>query len=609
MRRRYAYDYTYLAPLAFIDKVPGLGFTLDWALLVLRQLVEVLINQVAVELDRDLSAIAADLEKLDRAYESGEHLKAGGILVGLLADLAKEKPSLGDLHASLRSLLGELRHLEAGALDVIKALCAHITGAEVDHVERFDSLADYEALFRTLPLPPSASTFETDASFAEMRVAGPNPLVLARYRAQAKFPVTEAMYQRVMGTGDSLAKAEAEGRLYAVDFALFDGALAGSYPEAQKYFAAPIALFAVPAAGPAPRRMVPVAIQCGQRPGPGNPIIQPPVDAKDAAGAAAWRYAKTVVQTADGNYHEAISHLGQTHLVVEPFVVATLNQLPDTHPIGRLLRPHFEGTLLINDLARKSLIAPGGAVDELLQGTVDQDRVVAAQGARMVLRDFDAHGLHAELAARGVDDPAALPHYPYRDAALAVHGAIAGWVEGYVRRYYPTEDAPGADAALQAWMRELRAHDGGRMAGIGEDGGVKTAGYLAEVLTEVIWRASGQHAAVNFPQKEIMSYPPAMPLGGYAPPPDGRPLSEEEWFLLLPPRKPAMTQVNVGTLLGGVYYTQLGQYEAGYFDDAAVEALLAQFQGALAALDAKFATAWPDYPFLRPSRIPQSINI
>ncbi len=45
------------------------------------------------------------------------------------------------------------------------------------------SLDDYKNLFKTLPLPAIAGTFQDDGVFADMRVAGPNPLVIANSRS------------------------------------------------------------------------------------------------------------------------------------------------------------------------------------------------------------------------------------------------------------------------------------------------------------------------------------------------------------------------------------------------------------------------------------------
>lgn len=608
MPRRHKYNDTYLPPLAFIDHVPGLGFTLGWAFRVLVQLIRVIINGLTYRFGQSLDDLSKDVAAFEAHVQKDQYMRAGVRLVGILRQLSDYDEDCAACHDTMLRISGKRAFLENEIFSIIEKLCRKLH--EQPAPDSFDSLKDYNDMFVTIPLPSIAKTFQTDEAFAWMRVAGPNPMVLARLNApKANFPVNDTIYQAVMGTDDNLAAAISDGRVYIADYARLNGALAGSYPKEQKYMAAPMAMFAVPKSGPTPRKLVPVAIQCQQEPGPKNPIFSPPTSANDTQATFNWTMAKTAVQTADGNYHEAISHLGQTHLVIEPFVVATLNNLDEDHPVGKLLSPHFEGTLLINNLAQSSLIAAGGTVDTVMQGTIDQDRVLASLGTMSILRDFNHQGPLESLQQRQVADTNKLPYYPYRDAALAVFDAIAEWVTGYVAVYYPNQDDPAADAALQDWLSELLAHDGGRLANVGEDGGIKTRDYLAKLLSKVIFIASAQHAAVNFPQKSVMSYTPAMPLANYTPAPDGRTLCEQTWFAQLPPKQPTTSQMNIGQLLGGVYYTQLGQYDADHFDKQAVKDLLAAFQHQLAKLDNTLANQFPDYPHLRPSRIPQSINI
>ena len=108
------------------------------------------------------------------------------------------------------------------------------------------SLDDYDALFATIPLPEIRKSFEEDRSFARLRLAGANPLMLQRVAAPARnFPVTEAHYQRAMAdSGDSLAAAGAEGRLFEIDYGILDGLPAGTFPGAhtRKYVVAPLAV-------------------------------------------------------------------------------------------------------------------------------------------------------------------------------------------------------------------------------------------------------------------------------------------------------------------------------------------------------------------------------
>ena len=50
---------------------------------------------------------------------------------------------------------------------------------------------------------------------------------------------------------------------------------------------------------------------------------------------------------------------------MEAYAVATMRDLPDSHPINKLLRPHFRYTMAINTAARATLINNGGIIDNL----------------------------------------------------------------------------------------------------------------------------------------------------------------------------------------------------------------------------------------------------
>jgi arachidonate 15-lipoxygenase len=212
------------------------------------------------------------------------------------------------------------------------------------------------------------------------------------------------------------------------------------------------------------------------------------------------------------------------------------------------------------------------------------------------------------FSARGVADPASLPVYPFRDDSLLYWNALKEWVADYVGLYYLTDQQVQLDTELTQWRRELSANDGGRVAGFDS---LSTVGELVNTLTLILYTCSVQHAAVNFPQYDLMSYIPNMPLAAYAPPPTQKSGATLEDFLaMLPPMDMAELQMELGYLLGTVHYTQLGQYEP--FADPRVEQPLRKLQQRLAAIGASIQErnlSRRPYTFLNPAGVPQSINV
>jgi len=571
-RRTYRYDYEAYPPLALAAEVPPQDEPPPgWKLRASEKMVALGINSAKVD---DAEGVTAAHHAAMAALITAE--RSGGM-----------KAALNELNRLIKE--GESSGRPAG-------------------------LESYRELFQEIELPAVAGTYREDATFAEERVSGANPMWIRRVDAMPEhFPVTEAHFQAALdfqgalGEGDSLEAARQEGRLYLADYAVLAEAEGGTYPDGQKYVTPSMALFAVPPAGAADRRLKPVAIQSGQTPSAETPVLTP-------RDGDAWLIAKTRVQTADGNVHQAISHLGHTHMVVEPFVLATHRQLAPTHPLHVLLSPHFEGTLSINESANTTLLAPKGGVDMVMAGTIGYSREVAASAASSWR--FDAARFPTDLATRGVDDPDALPHYPYRDDGRLIWDAIHAWVDAYVRLYYPSDAEVVADTELQAWAAEVISPEGGRIKGFGQEGRLQTRDYLIDALTHLLYTGSAQHAAVNFPQFTSMSFVPNWPLASYTPLGGGS--SAQDYLDLLPPMDAAHMQMSLGYLLGTLYYSELGNYPHHdvffeYFSDRRVHAPAKQFRetldGVEAVIHGRNATRPVVYPHLLPSKIPQSINI
>jgi arachidonate 15-lipoxygenase len=562
----YRYNYTYVSPLAIVERLPVKDeFSFEWLKIVAECVATMLSNRTELEVAsefRDFHTARLNLMKL--LIEAAE-LKVGG-LRQMVVDVLKFDMRVGASN------------------------------------ERAKTLDDFRNLFRTIGLPPVASDFGDDRAFAWLRVAGPNPVMLHRQKARdERITISDAEFALVI-PGDSQDAALADGRLYLADYAILDGAAQGDYPNGRKYLYAPLALFVIDRTT---HLLRPVAIQCRQQPAQYNPVFTP-LDGHN------WLLAKTIVEIADGNVHEAVTHLARTHLFIEPFVLATFRQLAPSHPLARLLAPHFEGTLAINEAAWRHLVANKGAVDKLCGGSIEASRGLAVKAVQTHLV---SHAMFPRtFADRGVDDVGLFPHYPYRDDSLLYWNAIGQWVSDYLQLYYHSDEEVSQDSELQAWYRELAAQEGGRISGLADGGTISRVADLCDLATLILSTCSVQHAAVNFPQYDIMSYVPQMPLAGYSAAPTAKTgATEADYLAMLPTLDVAELQVELGYILGSVRYTQLGRYRADWFDDQRVLKPMADFQKNIAAIGAtiterNLARLRP-YGFLEPAGIPQSINI
>lgn len=508
------------------------------------------------------------------------------------------------------------------------------------------TLADYDNMFHIdgIPLPDIHTYFQAregnegwfeDSFFANLRTAGFNPMVIQGVSTipDAFLEMSDAQYQTAVGAGfesDTLPTAAAEGRLYFCDYSVLKDLIAdhdtnagGSFPKGnQKYIYTAQALFALPptASNDKPASLQSVAIRLRSD----GPLFYPN-DPSDTYSGRAWTQAKYAVNSADGNHHELFSHLGWTHLVIEPFAVCTQRNLSESHPLYKLLVPHFEGTIFINDLAASNLIAPKGQVNEILASTIEAAESLAVKARAINTKGyfkFNQQFVKKELAARNVMSKKLL--FPYRDDALRVSQAIQDWACDYVDIYYKSDEDVQNDVELQNWAGELVSTEkqGGQIQDFGDNVSDKIIGtkdYLKDALSLIIFTSSAQHAAVNFAQASIMLYIPAFPGGLYVQAPNAIPSTVDTYSPdgkragLLTPDGVTKVQLDLLAILGGVYYTQLGQYDSDQFNDKQVEVALNRFQRNLEGIGVQIEEENKkrplSYPYFIPDQIPQSINI
>lgn len=422
------------------------------------------------------------------------------------------------------------------------------------------------------------------------------------------FDVSEDQYRSVMGGGDSLARAAAEGRLFIADYR--DCA---ALPRAQwnsgildvsndRYLYAPMALFAWrPSTASEPGRLVAVAVQCAQV-GPHAKVFTP----KDGTR---WKMACTVVQSADANVQEMVYHLPRTHVVMEAAVLSARRHLAANHPLRILLEPHFRYTLAINDYAVHHLIAPGGQVERLLGSTLSGSLTMLARS----LSDFDFASLtpDRDVVSRGVEQSDGLPDYPWRDDALLVWDALRRFVDGYVRLYYADDATVCRDGELRGFVSAFGDRDAGAIRGVPC---VEDIDGLTWLIAAIVWTATCAHSALNYAQFPGGGFVPNAPGALYAEAPTEKTVdTEERWMAMLPPMHQALLQFNILYQLSSIQVTRLGRYPWGWFEDRRVRTLLRAFRRDLDRAEseilARDAARFLPYPHLRPSRTGQSVFI
>jgi arachidonate 15-lipoxygenase len=505
-------------------------------------------------------------------------------------------------------------------------LPANMLAANVrSFLDPLDDLQDYEDFFTVLPLPQVAKIYQTDRSFAEQRLSGANPMVLRlldatdpRGEILAKLPNLQSSFD--------VRKQLQDKNIYIADYTGTDKyyrgpskVQGGTYEKGRKYLPKPRAFFMWRWTGIRDRgEMAPIAIQLN--PKSGSHVytpFDPPLD---------WLFAKLCVQVADANHHEMSSHLGRTHLVMEPIAIVTARQLAYNHPLNLLLKPHFRFMLTNNELARTRLIASGGPVDELLGGTLAETIELSREACSTW--SIDQFSLPTELKNRGMDDTKQLPHYPYRDDGLLLWNAIKTFVSGFLKYYYPTDVAIAQDIELQNWAKELASETGGKVKGMPPR--LDTVQQLIEIVTTVIFTCGPQHSAVNYTQHEYMSFAANMPLAAYRDIPaitaQDRPevITKKDVLQLLPPYKRAADQLQILFVLSAYQYDRLGYYDKSFreiyqksFDEVfagtPIQQLVKEFQQNLnmaeQKIDANNQKRVIPYIALKPSLVLNSISI
>lgn len=555
-----------------------------------------------VRSERMRAARSAQLERR-RAMYPWRPAEATSGLPGAL-DISKTRPLPRD----------ELyRGLTDGSYEVVFAkTMAALKLATPKLFSAWNGLVDIFDLFKGIEVPTVAQRWQDDYEFARQAVQGVSPLYIELVTELPRgLPLADADVRGLLSPGTSIADALASGRVFLLDFEVL-----GDIPmyrkvdekgvEERRYAPPARCLLYLDDTG----KLRPIAIQLGRDPEQ-DPVFTPNDSEHD------WLAAKMFARCSEGNAHQMIDHALRTHFVMEPFVMATMRNLPDPHPVYKLLRRHFRYTLAINEGARVTLLDSGGVFDDFI-ATGGPDKGHVKLGQKAFARWKLSHNKpRPDFERRGVLDREILPHYPYRDDALALWDAIEEYVGGVLRCFYRSDADLVNDAEMQAFWSDLRTH------GLPPDklpcDELGRVADLVDILTTVVFTVSVQHCAVNYLQYDHYAFVPNAPLCMRAPPPAKKGvLRAEDLAAMIPTKAQTQWQLAIGRALASFgddeeFLLHEGGWVEAYFTEPDVIAAQERFHARLAAVGAavKARNAESEVPYtvLSPDRIPCGITI
>jgi arachidonate 5-lipoxygenase len=470
--------------------------------------------------------------------------------------------------------------------------------------KRWESVEDIKQAYKfglSAPVGSQNGHWDNDVWFGLQRVQGCNPFLLTRCKEiPTKMPVDIKRVEKILGA--NLDETLSKSRLFIVDLSMMDDVIC----KDDRKVAAPIALFYLDKKD----TLLPLAIQLYQQPDDENPIFY-----KDDHSHT-WQMAKLWYNHADANYHQSVSHLGFTHLMMEGASICTHRQLSTDHPIYKLLAPHFLYLMAINSAAIQTLVNPGGWVDQATSvGVVGMFELIrrASEKWRM-----DVHGNpNVEFEERGVIDAKVLPNYPYRDDALAIYSAIRTYVKTVVEFFYDTTATVQQDYELQAWAAELvkgKTRGGCGLRGIPGNGHFTTTEQLITTISGIIYTCSVVHAGANFNQYDEYGFPPNYPLYLEGPVPTKKiNFTEKDIVNQLPSRDITLNTMAITTILSRKGTQPLGEFEVKFMYDAVAVKAAQTFRTQLKEISEKIKkrneTLTFKYLYLDPENVPNSISV
>lgn len=417
-------------------------------------------------------------------------------------------------------------------------------------------------------------TWISDEDFSMRVVQGPSPQNIRKAALNDNIltKTNKDLLYQLTGMEDESVYS----RLYILDYSIFEGL------KTKKGFiaVAPQTLFFQ---SPDKELLKPIAIVLN----PEDPTIYTPLD-----NEAAWILAKNLVLQQEVLYMPLINHVVESHLWMDPVIIATDFCLPKGHPLNSLLSDHLKGSFAINKMAYYLLLKPKGFFDQISQFTYPEVQELVKRG----LKNFNIHKriVPDDITERDVEG---IVYYPYRDDVKLIWDALKKYVTNYLDYFYPEQKNLDEDKYLKKWRSRIKNE-------LGIEDSVSTPDLITAILFNIYDHNIQQNSIVDYYLNPFH----AIALVGTIPASKSE-ITEELLFEFLSDIK---SKVGRGILIRAIT-DQTEVYAPVKFDNANLNKISDDFQKAIKEIEEtiiqKNKSRLKPYTAACPSNIDNSIKI
>lgn len=203
-----------------------------------------------------------------------------------------------------------------------------------------------------------------------------------------------------------------------------------------------------------------------------------------------WSLVKSLANSADLHVHWWTYRFMFGAGVLTPIYYAAQCALPSSHPISRLLAPHFQhfpmiqaaewSEALTGDISKTWMSLEDNATVELMK------RFLRSDGS------FDKVSPRLQIEKRGTT---AIGDYPYREDVMLLWEAIESFTSRIIKHYYREAKDILMDTELNEFLKIIR--DDSNLRGLPADGKIETAEDLTALIAPVLYLSSVHYAAVK----------------------------------------------------------------------------------------------------------------